>query len=264
MRNVPTPTYPFFLIITGVVLTGFFCIPRSQKTSGATHFSRWSEIARSVQPVTDKLTVHGYDSIYDVYFNQEVANRPLKFLEIGLGCGMSYGPGASAKIWPALFPHAEVWFAEYNEDCIKKYADSHNISWKYVTGDQEDIPTLNKWLVETAGGFDFIIDDGGHTNKQIWNTFQVFFFRGLKPGGVYFIEDIHVCRNHDVYKGGITGANGAAVIDVIAEWVDQLVVNSEAHSPKAVTRAYKHPLPSEIERIDCVKDMCAITKKKKG
>jgi hypothetical protein len=35
-------------------------------------------------------------------------------LEIGLGCDMQYGPGASATLWRSYFPEADLWFAEYN------------------------------------------------------------------------------------------------------------------------------------------------------
>lgn len=223
----------------------------------------WSTIARSVQPTTDKISLHGYDTIYDYYFTGDNCKRSIKVLEIGLGCGMQYGPGASSKIWPALLPHADVWFAEYDKRCIDGYVASNNVSWRYVTGDQGDISTLHRWLAETGGNFMYIIDDGGHTNNQIWNTFNLFFDKGLVPGGVYFIEDIHVGRHPIWYDGGITGLNGSAVIDVLAEWIDQLVVRTERASPKAVTREYRHALPAAVERVDCVQDMCAITKRKR-
>lgn len=221
----------------------------------------WSSVARSVQPVTDKLSPHAYDRIYDHYFTGNHCRRPVKLMEIGLGCGMQYGPGASSKIWPVLLPGADIWFAEYNKACIDQYVATNDVTWRYVTGDQGDVVTVRRWLAETGGGFNFIVDDGGHTNNQIWNTFSYFFYKGLLPGGVYFIEDIHVGRHPTWYDGGITGMNGSAVIDVIAEWIDQLVVRTELASPKAVTRHYKHALPADVERVDCVQDMCAITKR---
>lgn len=44
----------------------------------------------------------------------------MEMLEIGLGCDMNYGPGASVAVWKKLFPRAELWEAEYNGDCVKK------------------------------------------------------------------------------------------------------------------------------------------------
>jgi hypothetical protein len=59
-----------------------------------------------------------------------------------------------------------------------------------LVGDQGDIPTLHKWVQQTGGGFDFIIDDGGHTNPQQLSSFMVLFQHALKPGGLYVIEDL--------------------------------------------------------------------------
>jgi hypothetical protein len=49
---------------------------------------------------TDKVTAHHYEHLYSKYF--EMSGKrflPLKILEIGLGCDMGYGPGASASVW---------------------------------------------------------------------------------------------------------------------------------------------------------------------
>lgn len=35
-------------------------------------------------------------------------------LEIGLGCDMGYGPGASLKLWHAFLPCAKISFVEYD------------------------------------------------------------------------------------------------------------------------------------------------------
>lgn len=69
--------------------------------------------ALSMQPVTDKISVHTYEGMYSSYFEANSARRyqKLKILEIGLGCNMNYGPGASAKLWKEYFPNSEVWFA---------------------------------------------------------------------------------------------------------------------------------------------------------
>ena len=42
--------------------------------------------------------------------------------------------------------------------------------------------------------FDVIVDDGGHTNKQIRRTFEAF-WPHVKRGGLYFIEDMHKGKN---------------------------------------------------------------------
>ena len=157
-------------------------------------------LAIAEQPVTDKVTTHTYKFMYDKYLGMRRMQR-LKLLEIGLGCAMNYGPGASATVWRKYLPRAELWFAEF-DDCValnKPRLDA--LSVKVVTGDQADVETLEGWVKETQGGFDVIVDDGGHQNRQILASFIVLFQKALRPGGVYFLEDMHVSR-----IGGYRGA----------------------------------------------------------
>ena len=107
----------------------------------------------------------------------------MKFLEIGLGCGMSYGPGALVALWKGLFPRAELWEAERNGDCVRNAKAKGKIEgFNVLVGDQMDVDTLDGWIATSGGGFDVIIDDGGHQNCQIWTSFQKL-WPDLLPGG---------------------------------------------------------------------------------
>ena len=108
--------------------------------------------------------------------------------EIGLGCNMGYGPGASVALHKLLFPQAELWEAEYDGKCVEKAKERQMLEGiQVVVGDQGNDTTLDSWINETGGEFDVVIDDGGHDNCHIWTTFQKF-WPLLKPGGLYFIE----------------------------------------------------------------------------
>ena len=53
-------------------------------------------IASPETPVTDKVTIHRYQVMYGNYLlpyvrRHHLLNKPMKFLEIGLGCDMKYG-----------------------------------------------------------------------------------------------------------------------------------------------------------------------------
>ena len=225
------------------------------------NFLKFSELALGFTPITDKLTTHAYGLMYDAYFTEHVAEKPkLKFLEIGLGCDMIYGAGASAQIWKSLFKTGEIWVAEFNTTCAKA-TWSATSGWKYVTGDQANKTDLYNWIAITGGNFDFIIDDGGHTNRQIWTSFDILFKHALKPGGVYFLEDLHVGRVDPYHAGGVPGSDGAVMMDVIADWTDQLVVASTEYEGGRRS-GYAFELHSDIARIDCINNMCAITKQK--
>ena len=77
------------------------CTPPNGMAFGVKEFY---DTAQSKDPVTDKVVAHQYDLMYGIFllplyhsFDHEA--RKFKFLEIGLGCDMNYGPGASVAVW---------------------------------------------------------------------------------------------------------------------------------------------------------------------
>ena len=95
-------------------------------------------LAKGLEPTSDKVTAHSYETMYGtfVYPLKFAAHTP-RMLEIGLGCNMDYGPGASVQIWRQLLPHAELWEAEYDAECVEKARAKGQLEGiKTVTGDQ--------------------------------------------------------------------------------------------------------------------------------
>ncbi|EOD19545.1 hypothetical protein EMIHUDRAFT_209131 [Emiliania huxleyi CCMP1516] len=114
-----------------------------------------------------------------------------KMLEIGLGCSMEYGPGASARLWRSLLPTAEIWFAESNGLCVNKARAEGKLDGLHtMIGSQSDPETLRRWVHQSGGGFHAIIDDGSHSNRDILLTLRIL-WPALRDGGLYFIEDLH-------------------------------------------------------------------------
>lgn len=62
---------------------------------------------------TDKVSTeaapsgHNYQFAYDHYL-PKLRHFPLRFLEIGLGCDLEYGPGRSLDVWDRYFTHAHA------------------------------------------------------------------------------------------------------------------------------------------------------------
>ena len=107
------------------------------------------------EPETDKVKWgHHYDIMYGQFLLPFYAAKPkMKFLEIGFGCDMFHGAGASVKVWQKLFPQAEIWEAELHAACIWKLELEKKLQGvKTLTGDQMDIRTLDKWIRQTGGG----------------------------------------------------------------------------------------------------------------
>lgn len=226
-----------------------------QATSTDRPEAAWLEVAQRVgPPVSDKITDHAYNRMYD-HFLSPIRHKDLKMLEIGLGCDMNYGPGASVKIWDAfLSPNSELWEAEFDAGCVKRYRSKLG-RVKALTGDQGDSATLDRWLQETGGNFDFVVDDGGHRNDQILNSFAKL-WPAVKPGGYYFIEDMQVGRHTNHQRP----SNGAPVVaDVIHQWNDQLIMEPGMHT-HATAKARDHKLPSKVLFILCQDEACVIAK----
>eukprot|EP01032_Pedospumella_encystans_P023880 gene23880-27021_t len=118
--------------------------------------------------------------------------KKMKFLEIGLGCGMpeGYTPGASVALWKKLFAGRDVdlWVADSDEVCVTKQKAEGKLSdVSTLIGDQADIAVLKRWIQESGGKFDVIVDDGGHRNNQVLNSF-VTLWPEVNADGWYFFE----------------------------------------------------------------------------
>ena len=117
--------------------------------------------------------------------------------------------------------------------------------------------TLRKWILQSGGDFDIIIDDGGHKNTQILKSFQAL-WPILKRGGSYFIEDLQVgwtAFYEDSNKKHI-------MADVIQEWIQQLLLS---RAPKLDERTkiaqIRHPIPQDVSFIFCQLESCVIGKR---
>jgi hypothetical protein len=184
-------------------------------------------------------------------------NRTLKFLEIGLGCGMHYGPGVSLKLWQELFKgkKVELWEAEYDAACVDQARKNGQLDGvNTLTGDQADFEVLKRWIAESKGKFDIIIDDGGHHNYMILNSF-VALWPELNPDGWYFIEDIEVSFHPVFIKAGFPPTTV-----VMQSWVETLNVGAEHVSHHHKHLASRYPLPHGCDMILCQKNACALHK----
>jgi len=229
------------------------CVRGSCETTGwatgeaAKHVARFKQAAMALSPVPDKVTTHTYEVMYGVLLlpTMRSSNAP-KLFEIGLGCPMHYGPGASVALWKVLFPTATIWEAEYDSACVvRSRAKGMLEGINTVTGDQGDKATVQRWAQQSGGQFDAIIDDGGHKNNQIRTSFETL-WSAVKPGGVYFLEDLQVGRFPRYRDLG-----DVVMSDMIQEWVGQLL-SQKVSGP--------HPLPKDVESIFCQREACAVVK----
>jgi hypothetical protein len=122
----------------------------------------------------------GFTSVYHSLLSH-VRAEPLRLLEIGL-----YN-GGSLRMWREYLPNAT----------------------KVRLVDQADARALRGFVDELGGGYDVILDDGGHTMEQQIVSFEVL-FPHVVSGGIYIIEDLGTSYWLE-YGGRPLGEDGTAV-----------------------------------------------------
>lgn len=215
--------------------------------------AKFHDLVNNLSVVSDKVTDHAYQEMYGNYllpYIKESRNqgKSIKFLEIGLGCTGDELFGGSIEIWNKLFSAKDdLWSADYEGGCIDKARAAGKLhNFKTLVGDQENITVLNQWMKQSGGHFDIIIDDGGHVNAQIYNTVYTL-WEHLKPGGLFFIEDLQVGRREPHYIRGIP------MVEVIKDWLEQLLIEEK-------NRKYTHKIMPHVKALFCQWEACVLVK----
>jgi SAM-dependent methyltransferase len=150
-----------------------------------------------------------YLPYYDALFGH-LRDLQISLLEIGVQSG------GSLEIWAEYFPRAaRIVGCDIDERCGLLSFDDPRIT--VVVGDANDGATLES-IKGMAPAFDIIIDDGSHKSYDIINCF-LGYFRFLRPGGIYVVEDAHASYWSE-WGGGLHQESSACnffkkLIDVI-------------------------------------------------
>ena len=164
---------------------------------------------------------HMYSKDYE-----KLIDKNIEFLlEIGVGADWSndkwqdpLGNCASIRAWLEWLPNTTVYGFDINNK-IKDLKDHPR--FKFLQGNQNkktDLIRLKNFIPDC----DVIIDDGSHFSYDQLLTFVTLWDK-VKPGGYYFIEDVHcrwgfpphtknVLRHHDNYMGTIGIGKGGIVL----------------------------------------------------
>ena len=136
---------------------------------------------------------HGYSRVYDVLL-APLRQQPITVLELGLlqhnvqrGIGgTAFTDAPSLRMLAEYFPKGRIFGFD-----IQDFSGFSHERCSVFRGDQAERRDLEA-LCETAGvdAFDVIIDDALHASRHQQISLGVL-FRRLKPGGLYFVEDLH-------------------------------------------------------------------------
>jgi len=206
---------------------------------------------------TDKVGYHNYEYVYGQLLGP-IRFDQVNFLEIGLGCGMHYGPGKSIPVWKEFLPNASASILEYDEKCARPYVDK--VDNLYV-GDQRGVNFM-KSIGAKGGPYDIVVDDGGHSRTMQINSLVALWPYIKKNGGIYIIEDIFTS-----YIESYNDNKSQSALDLTMEMI--VVLND----PSRLNNDWKTNLPqmkihqntkdisSSVMSINCFERACALIKK---
>lgn len=207
---------------TSSLLTSNHVAPRANPCQEAIHDTPWiyggpelmtREFEKGSLGLSDKYDdQHRFFYAYHPYLSKIVLRklehcgppRPkLKFLEIGLGCGVGGGmkhnsaPGGSALGWDHLFRNLtdvldfELHILEYDETCAMEWQQKHPAIAHVHTGNAVSEQDIARIVQETGSSHDFdvIIDDASHINWHQIKTLKTLIPQ-VQLGGIYVVEDV--------------------------------------------------------------------------
>lgn len=131
---------------------------------------------------------HPYAIIYDLLFkNLKIDN----IFEIGVGAPplmgqyiKDYKIGASLYVWRDYFQEAQVYGMDNRPDAMVE-GESRITTFLGSSTNPDDVTRITHDIAP----FDIVIDDGSHYTRDQIATARLF-LPLVKPGGMYFIEDV--------------------------------------------------------------------------
>ena len=139
---------------------------------------------------TDKqINDNFYTPHYEIYF-EKIRHENLKIIEFGVG------KGQSIKMLELYFPNSMIYGVD-KAKCSKTFGDNVSI----LNGDLDNNNFIEKVILETGGEFDIIIEDAEHHMYQQQQLFKTF-FKHVKDGGIYIIEDLGTSYFSHRFLGG--------------------------------------------------------------
>ena len=198
----------------------------------------------------DNSQGHGFSKYY-VQHLEKKRNQKLNILEVG-----SFS-GASAAAFKKYFPKSRVFCFDVNISKFKYSSKKIEVHGLDINNKEKVKNTLkNIFLKYQFENFDFIIDDGSHKLSDILFSLN-FFFKVLKPGGIFVIEDFKHPNYFHHYKD---------IEDIFIDELIDKISKKEFFNSSILKQDDQKYLFSSIDSINVYKgnlqtsDICFISK----
>jgi hypothetical protein len=239
-------------------------VPKDWYTGGA-FYTAIADIAG-----TDKATGHKYHYLYSKYLDPLQPGTRRRLFEIGLGCGVIWGPGRSHILWKKYLPQCDRWFFDYKpleKKCRKllKHAsyltntDREYIFSHILWSDQANVTEMTRKIPSAVGKelFDVVIDDGGHFMEGNIASFNTLFPRAVLPGGLYAVEDL-VTSFVDMFGGTKEHQRtGDTMVEMLKGMLRHMVSNYTIPMPKRVVP----DAMALVQSMECDREICFMRRK---
>jgi hypothetical protein len=166
-----------------------------------------------------------FEFIYEDIFRPFKNVDPLTILEIGVQ------KGGSLKVWRDYFPYANIIGIDIDQKAM--YKDNRITTYLVNQADVKNMQVL----INHYGGFDIVIDDGGHHSTE-----QIITLNLLLPHTrlLYCVEDLDTSYRH-LYPG-YQDPGKDTIVEALNKYIDPIVIGDQ-------------PL---VDRIDFRKRFCAL------
>eukprot|EP00760_Papus_ankaliazontas_P027097 PhM_4_TR3147/c0_g1_i2/m.66147 len=223
---------------------------------------------------SDKMTQHRYQFMYSKYLDP-LQDQHLTFLEIGIGCAYPHGPGHSARFFRRYMPNSHGFFMDYGPlaaDCRqhmerasymapedKKYM---GLGERDLYGDQGNETNLKEVILKRhIGGYhklDFAIDDGGHRMNHNIVSFNVLMDVGVKPGGLYIVEDLQTSFWGGRFVTKEQHQKGYTMVGMINSIMEYILLGGAGEVPPMYANV---DAVKNIHSFECDREICVFQKR---
>jgi hypothetical protein len=238
---------PFFFCAlmfnrTGIIILSALVALDAGCSSRPVEFGQLTRIGRGK---TDKTIPHGFTEIYEHLFSP-LRSSPVRICEIGIA------GGGSLRMWSEYFSKSTVFGIDiYSLDelhrLLPKYPDVPDLlpekpeteRLKTFVADQANRDQLRSFIDKYGGDFDIVLDDGGHAMEQ-QQTSLGFFFKYVKPGGYYVIEDVHTSPPERYQGYGVQDDEKNSTLNMINSFIRQGRIQSQYLRPDEIDYLNSH------------------------